>query len=422
MAKKKKADKPRELTRRQLSQWQRQRRRQRTVTIGGIAIIAAIIVIVLLGWFLGEYRPLHQVVIRVNDTEYDMAYYIDALSLSGRGQPVENIMAIAGGVIRQIEQDELIRRGALSLGISVSDDEAEQRLISVNVPVNAANLDTARSVILQERLRDEYFENQVPASMEQVHMMAMALESESQAAEIRARLQNSENFTALAAEFSLDDFTRSQNGDLGWHPESIFEVMLGSPLPGAYAFGSEAGTLSQPRYDEGKSKMVGYWLARVTEREPEATGAQVQAVLLGSEEEAQNVRARLEAGEDLAALAGELSQNDESRKQGGEMGVVGKGEMSPALDGYIFNPETALETWSEPIRDDTVETVGVYWLIEVVAREDDRPLESADRDFLLSQEFNAWLSSLWADPGTVIDDSYLDFERQTWAAERAAKS
>ena len=202
MAKKKKrAEKPpRELTRRQLSHYQQQKRRQRIIFGGGVFIIAAVVLIVLVGWFIAEYRPLHQTVIRVNDTEYDMGYYIDALRLSGEGQPVEYIQSLADSVVREIEQNELIGQGALTLGISVSDDEVKKELEGSDIPVNDATLDLVRGQMLIDRLYNEHFKPQVPVSDKQVHIMAMLLESESQAVEFRTRLQNSENFTSLAEE------------------------------------------------------------------------------------------------------------------------------------------------------------------------------------------------------------------------------
>ncbi len=423
MAKKNKAEKPqRELTRRQLSHQQRQKRRQRIITIGGISIIAAAILIVLIGWFLSEFRPMHQTVIRVNDTEFNMAYYIDALRVSGQGQTALTIQSLAGYVTKQIEQDELIRQGALKLGISVSDNEAEKKLLGSKLPVNAATVDMVRSVLLQDKLRSEYFDSQVPKTAAQAQMMAMLLESQGQADEIRARLQNSENFTSLAGEFSQDDYTKKNQGNVGWHTEAIFDKLLGSSVPGQFAFASPAGTLSQPTYDEGKTKHVGYWLLKVLEKQAGATDAQVQGILLGNEQEAQDIRARLENGEDLAAIAKEHSQNDKSRNQGGELGVVSQGDMSPAVDGYIFNPEVAPGKWSDPIRDETAVTKGAYWLIEVVGRADDRPIDSTDRDSMLAQKLSDWTAALQADPGNKIDDKYLDAERQKWAAGRAAGS
>ena len=123
----------------------------------------------------------------------------------------------------------------------------------------------------------------------------------------------------------------------------------------------------------------------------------------------------------LAALAEEFSQFEESRKQEGELGVVSKDEMSQAVDEHIFNPETGLNVWSEPIRDETVWTQGGYWLIKVVDRDDDRPLESKDRDYLLNKAMNEWVASLWADPANEVDDSYLDEEKQKWAAEQVSR-
>ena len=105
MAKKKKAEKPpREYTRRQLSQWQRQRRRQRVFQTAGISIIAVVILIVVIGWFIGEYRPMHQTVIRVNDTEFNMKYYTDALKFSGRGQTVEYVQQMADATVVNISR------------------------------------------------------------------------------------------------------------------------------------------------------------------------------------------------------------------------------------------------------------------------------------------------------------------------------
>ncbi len=421
MAKKKKAEKPpREYTRRQLSQFKRQQRRQRLITITGIGIIVVVVLMVLFGWYWEMYRPMHQTVIRVYDTEFDMSYYIDLLKIGGEGQSADYIQNIADSVIREIEQNELIKRAAAQLNISVSDDEAREQLKGSDIQINDASLDLVRSQMLRDRLYDEYFDAQVPVSDKQVHIMAMLLESESQALEIRTRLQNSENFTELAEEFSLDNYTKNNKGDVGWHPEGVLAALLGSSVPGEYAFSAEVEVLSQPRYDEEKSKEVGYWLIRVQERQYEEE-AQVQAILLGSEEEAQDVRARLEAGEDLATLAEELSQFEKSQKQKGELGLVGQDEISPAFDEYVFNPEVEIGVWSEPIRDETVTTKGCYWLIKVLDRDDDRQLETDDRDYLLSLEYNNWVSKLWIDLSQDdIDDSYLDYEKKAWAIERAA--
>jgi hypothetical protein len=331
LAKKKKAEKPpREFTRRQLSQFQREKKRQRLLFSVGIFIIAAVFLIVLVGWYIGEYRPIHQTVIKVNDTEFNMGYYIDTLRSIGSGQSAESIQSLADTAVQEIERNEIVRQGALELNISVNNNEVKEALKGSDIKQNDAVRDLVRAQLLGGKLYNDYFKAQVPASDKQVNILAMLLESESQAFEIRDRLQASDNFTALAEEFSLDPYTRDTKGEIGWHPEGVIAVLLGSSVPGEYAFGSDAGVLSQPRYDADISKNLGYWLIRVLEREEGDVTAQVQAILLSSEQEAQDIRTRLEAGEDLATLAEEFSQNEETKKQKGEMGVVNQGEISSA--------------------------------------------------------------------------------------------
>jgi parvulin-like peptidyl-prolyl isomerase len=423
LAKKKKAAKPqREYTRRQLSQLQRQRRRQRILFYGGIFIIAAVVVIVLVGWYMGEYRPMHQTVIAVDDAEFDASYYIDALRFVGRDQPVEYLQSLADPLIQQIEQGELIRQAALKLGISISDDEVKQQLESAEMVVNDASVDLIRAELLRNRIYSDYLDPKLPASDEQVHIMAMLVESENQAEEVRARLQNSENFTSLAEEFAQNYYSKEINqGDFGWHPRSILEEQLGSSVAVDYAFSSEPGTLSQPLEDEEAYKQLGYWLIKVLERQFEDE-AVVQAVLLCDEEEAEEIKARLEAGDDLETIASEYSQYSESKDQGGELGAVSIGDISDAFDAYVFNPDLEIGVWSEPIRDDVYWTQGGYWLIKVVDRDDDRELSVEDRDYLLGKEYDDWLSNLWLENAAGINHTYLTPEVKQWVIEEASKA
>lgn len=423
MAKKKREEKPRrEPTKRQLSRWQQQQKRQRIILSAGIFVIVAVLMLIVVGWYTGQYRPLHQTVIRVNNTEFNMKYYIEMLKLRGSGQPAQYMEYLTDVIVEDITQNELIKQGALKLGVSVSDDEVKEELKSSDLPVNDVYRDLVRTQLLIDKLRDEYFERQVPAFTEQRHIMAMLLESERQVLEVRARLENSENFTDLAEELSLNYFSKDKKGDLDWHPKSILSELLGTSIPGEYAFGSEVGVLSQPLYNEEITKIGGYWLIRVLDREEEDEEAHVQTMLLGSEEEAQDVRARLEAGESFATLARELSQLNGVKENEGDLGTVSRGEMPPAFDEFAFNTQVKLGTLSEPIRDETVETKGGHWLIQVLEKDDNRQIEKNDRDFLKAKALDEWVASLRDDPGNEIDDSFLDNEKKAWALQQAMKS
>ncbi|MFC1990794.1 peptidylprolyl isomerase [Chloroflexota bacterium] len=419
MAKKKKAVKlPRELTRHQLAGWQRQKKRQRIIFIAGVCVITAVLVIIGVGWYAGLYRPQHQTAIMVNDTKFNMKYYVDMLKLRGEGQSPEFIQLLTDDIVRSIEQNELIRQEALKLGISASNDEIKERLKKFELPVNNVTRDLAGSQILLEKLQDDYFNSQVPVSAEQAHIMAMLLESESQASDVRTRLESGEDFAELAGELSMNLPTKTSEGDLGWHPESILTDLLGSPVSAEYAFGAEAGALSQPLYDEEITKGVGYWLVKVLSRE-EQDAAQVQAILLGSEEKVQEVQARLAASDNFTALAMEFSQLTGADRNGGELSVTA-GRMTTAFDEFVYNLDIELETLSEPIRDEEVATKGGYWLVKVLDKEDNKQIEESDRDSLKAKALDEWVSSLWDNPANDIDDSFLTAERKDWAISQVS--
>lgn len=420
MAKKIDKKPKREVTKRQLSHWQQQRRRQRLIFSLGTFIIVGVLVVIGVGWYVSHYQPRHQTVIKVNDVEFDMNYYIKMLRFYGKDQPAEYRHYLADKVVQRIERDELIRQGAVKLGINVSDDEVKDELKSRELPLSRDYRDLVGVELLVNKLLDEHFDEEVPQFAEQRHIMAMFVESESQAIEVRGKLGNGEDFGELAGEFSLDSFSKAEKGDLDWHPKGILTDVLATSIPGEYTFSAEVGVLSEPIYDEDKIKGVGYWLIEVRERDEEPDEAHVQAILLGSEEEAQQVRNRLEAGEDFATLAEEYSQYEYSDEAMGDLGWLSPGETSPVFEEFVFNTELELETLSEPIRDDAALTNGGYWLVKVLDKDDNKEIGEKDRDFLKAKAFNEWLSSLWDAPENQVD-SYLDSEKKAWAVEQSMK-
>ena len=185
-----------------------------------------------------------------------------------------------------------------------------------------------------------------------------------------------------------------------------------------YAFNAKVGVLSPPIYDEAIEKEIGYWLVRVLDRNVEEDEAHIQIMLLSSEEEAQQTRDRLAAGEDYAALARELSQLKRVADNDGEF-LVTPGMKSPVIDEFAFDLEIELETVSEPLRDEDALTKGGYWLVKVADKEADRPIEDGNRNWLKTKALTEWVEALWDDPSNEIDDSYLDSEKKTWALEQA---
>jgi len=419
LARKKKAAKPhREPTRQQMAKWQRQQRRQRIIFISGVSVIAATVLMVLVGWYFASFRPLHASVITVNDREFNLQYFMDWLEISSGGMERQEVYTHIDSAVSQIQQAELIRQEADRLGIRASSADIEQRRKEANLPANQAARDIVGNDIISERLLDEYFDADVPETAEQVNTLAMLLESAPRANEIRELLVNGANFTALAAEVSADPVTRDRNGELGWHPRDILPNLLGTPVVEDYAFGAPAGALSQPRYDENIVKRVGYWLIKVTAFGQDPTReAEVYAMVLGSRVEADEVSARLAAGDNFTALAGEYSQLPGSEQNGGFMNVITKGQATKAFDDYVFTGNVTVGEVSPPIRDETISTLGGYWLIRVVDKASEREIDTADRQILKMEAMEEWAAGLLTDPENQYSNSLTEQQKDLAVTE-----
>jgi parvulin-like peptidyl-prolyl isomerase len=181
------------------------------------------------------------------------------------------------------------------------------------------------------------------------------------------------------------------------------------------------GTLSQPLYDANVNKPVGYWLIKVLEREPDSAKAHVNAILIGSLEEANEVKARLEKGEDFATVAREVSQLKGVAENGGDLGLVGPEEITPTFDTFAFDTNIPLNTLSAPIRDEEASTPVVYWLVKAESKADSAKISDADRDQLKSKELEKWVAGLFLDPETRVDDSNLTKEKKKLATLEVIK-
>ena len=438
MAKKQqKATPERTPTKHQLSKWQRQMRIRRIVIIAAVVFLAGI-----LSWVGYEYYkdyksdPLREVVIEVNGVPFTMEYFVNTLgiyvnnyinttvstyldfymqaynttreetiqlladnAISDLSQNNNNIAdMITGQVADDIINAELLRQGAKNLGIEVTSAEIDAGLEEYGWPNDSVYRDIVSSALLQEKL-GEYFGSQLPDTMEQAHVQVMLVESQEVATQLISEIEAGGNFTALAEEFSCNS---SIEGDLGWLPE---ELMPNTLIANA-AFNLTVGEISQPIYDETAIKDVGYWLIEVTDKQDDQINA--RAMLLGSEAEAEHVKAEL-VSENFSSLAMEYSQ-DKSKDAGGELGLLKPGEMgSAAFDEVAFN--LTVNEVSEPVKDEAVHTTGGYWLVKVVDR-GNHELEDEVREALINKHFNDWLEEQ-SEQSTI--ETYLDAAKKSWA-------
>ena len=107
-------------------------------------------------------------------------------------------------------------------------------------------------------------------------------------------------------------------------------------------------------------------------------------ILVETEEEAQTVLARLEAGEDFVSLAKELSTDESNKEDGGDLGWFPRGVMVPEFEEAAF----ALQPGET---SDIVQTSFGYHIIQVEERDPDRELEPSFLERRRASALSEWL-------------------------------
>jgi len=402
--KQKKAELKRVPTKRQLSRWQRQMKIRRIIIIAAAVFLAGILSWVGYGIYKDRIGPSREVVIKVNNSTFTMRYYVNMLDAYTKDIDPNQVYFLVDTVAESIVQAELLKQEAKSLGIEVAPEEIDAKIKENELPDSEEYRDIVSAGLLVDKLR-EHFNAQLPDTMEQAHLQVMLVESQDVANEVMTRIENGGNFTALIDEFS---YSPQIEGDLGWLPR---ELMPNTLIEDA-AFNITPGNVSQPIYDESAIKNVGYWLIEVTDEQDDEVKA--RAMLLGSKEEAEQVKVELASG-NFSSLAEEYSQH-ESKSEGGELGWLKQGDIgSQAFDEVAFN--LTVNELSETVKDESVQTTGGYWIVRVIDR-DEHQLETQVRTELADRNLNEWFEERRENSTIEI---LLDEEKRSWAADQVLR-
>jgi len=128
-------------------------------------------------------------------------------------------------------------------------------------------------------------------------------------------------------------------------------------------------------------------------------------ILVETEEEALDVLARLEAGEDFAALAMELSTDTGSGANGGDLGWFGRGRMVPPFEEAAFTLE--IGEISNPVQSD------FGWHIIQKLGHEIRPIDEATYNQLQQTAFSDWLAMLRVKANVETDDTWQEVYPET---------
>ena len=247
--------------------------------------------------------------------------------------------------------------------------------------------------------------------------MAIVVDSPSLAQTVLDGLKINKPFFELVDTFGIERITNERSGNLGWLPRGLVERVLGyedASVLEKTAFSLEPGEVSQPVYDPNISKNAGFWILKITEKDG-PDNCRVYGILVGDKAEAEEVKARLEGGEDFSSLVQQYSQVENSKQDGGDLGWMRKGYTPNMVMEQVFDLEVG--QISDPIHDPTVQTYGGYWIIEVVEKESDRTLDEEMRAQLISEDMMNWLLE---ETESSDIENYLTDTQQMWAMRKVA--
>jgi parvulin-like peptidyl-prolyl isomerase len=423
---------------------------QRFTLIGGIIVIVAILAVVGTGLFMNKFRPLQAVVVKVENKEYTLDYLIKTMTGMGISQSDPAYAQIyTNYAVQQIEQNQLLVEAAARLEnpITVSDSEVNKYIQDNKLSSDQSRKDAVRAQLLVNKLKSDYFGNQVPDSAEQRSVWAMFLSSQSQVDEIKARLDKGEKFPDIAAKFSLEQTSKDKKGEFNWVPKGVLPTVLGNATDTAlddrvFASDTQKGVLTSVE-DKDKAQNVGYWLLQVVDKRvnptptpapsaaPDSTAAsdaantqvRLNAMLVETKDLANQLKTRLTAGapgDDFATQAKANSLYTGAAANGGDLGWVSKGDMGAAIDNVLF-PDNSAQALAKNKISDPVQNSrqGGFWLEQVNGIENQK-ISDDNRTILVNAAVDKWFNQVWTDNKDKIQN-LLTEEQSTLAFNEAKK-
>ncbi len=311
--------------------------------------------------------------------EFTINYALDNLK---RIESQLDVDTIGLSILNLMIEDVIIKNEANRLGITVTDEEIEERIQSlfsyfpngVPEPTTAPEVAPTSTLTAQQLLiatviptataaATEVVEEAEPTPTEEVEEIVLpptpvATEYTSEAYQ---EIIDSFIETATEINFAMEDFSRYVSA-------IIYQEKLQDEL-----------TKDIPRTQEQ------VW---------------ARHILVETKEMADDLLDRITNGEDFAELAAEFSIDTSNASRGGDLGWFGIETMVPSFATAAF--DTPIGEISEP-----VESTFGFHLIQVVGHED-RPLTASEYTQLQAIDFTNWLSQMVEDSDVVVEDYWIN--------------
>jgi parvulin-like peptidyl-prolyl isomerase len=389
-------------SRHEQSRVQKEARIRRIIIIASAAFLTIVTAVIAIGLYIDNVRPMNQVILQVNSRSFKLGYYVDYLKSYSQAVDPGQMSTVADALMSQITRDEVIRQGARNDGIVIALEDVKKEMESQGLTDSEAHRDAATAALSFAALRERFLEV-VPAEMEQVRFEVMLVESRSVADEVKRSVGAGTPLTELVEQYSSNPNIPVEQD---WVP---LELLANADVSRACATLDPGQITSIP--DEQAAKYGGYWLIEVIDKD-DSGAIKPRAMLIGSLEEALAAKSRLDS-EDFATVAADVSQFM-GADENAELGWVGLDDtVTETFDDVAFSLE--LNTVSDPVFDKEVQTLGGYWVVNLLGREL-HEVSSGVAQGVASLAFNDWYTA-YRDAASV--EEYLTTEQKNWAIERA---
>lgn len=193
---------------------------------------------------------------------------LDPNSAAGK----EALKSLKQQVLDQLINDVVIGQQAEKEGVKFADNDVNGRL--TQMVTDAGSVDKLNEYLtrnqislgdlcaqLRSQIAGEAMLSRVastlPTSVEQVHARHILVNTAALAQAVLTQVRQGKDFAALAKQYSIDEASKSNGGDLGWFPKGVME-----PQFETIAFQLRAGQVS-----EVVQTQFGYHIIKVEERE-----------------------------------------------------------------------------------------------------------------------------------------------------------
>lgn len=377
----------------------------RFLVIGGVLLLA-IVVGVVVNYWVSVKRPGDQPILQVNNRVFSWSDYVRLLRSQKQGAEALGTSFNRGvapyQLMQSIAENELIRQAAAREGLSTTKEAIRKEMMSRLLPTPSEGADPrqldrefdvklhnylaaiqlssseykeiVRIDLLREQLRQKLGEGIRRVQPQgYLHLIKVPTEKPQAADDVKKRLATGEEFASVARKLS-EHQSQDDGGEVGWAPRVVFKEL------DDLLFGLAEGATSEPL-----TTGDGVYLVRLLERQGEK--ARLQAILVKDLAAARDMDSRLKAGASFADLSAQFSVDPALRAARGDLGLVGVGDRGDAFDRLIRGLELD--------KVEQVDTADGTYFLKVTGRTEAGEVSEANLEILKTRALEVWLRREW---------------------------